>query len=491
MAQEQSKQLILLLDGTWNDADEGLCDTNIVRLRELINKSLTAEPLKTGARHFAGSRKYSSDGRQRIVFYERGVGTGAFMDQIYGGAFGEGLGENIRRAYKFLSWYYAPGDQIFIFGFSRGAYTARSLVGLIACSGLLKRTSCNAELEARVWSLYRTETNDRLPSIYDSLTDHVHCRDALRITCVGVFDTVGSLGVPLPVFRRKNREIYGFHDVDLGSITECNLHALALDEHREPFEATTWRKPKFKAFSGDMTVEQVWFAGAHSDIGGGYIPERQRRHYSRDGWVRKPALDDIALDWMLKRVHAHYPDFPVNLDDHSVWESPEPSWATAEQHQSRSWIYCCRPFVNRSINNYSGAAPFWIRHIPYFYRDKPVGYDRHDEPIGEMVHISALSRYGERVALGGWRGRYSPRSLTVILPYIGATYEVPGAPMSQPREVKVVDWDGEPLDPDKEEHKSAVAKLLLGRKAIKADFDRGCSAFFRRRPIDPSQAVGE
>jgi uncharacterized protein (DUF2235 family) len=485
MTSNNSKQLILLLDGTWNDADDGPCDTNIVRLRELINKSLTQNPLETGAKHFAGSREYSSDGRQRIIFYERGVGTGAFLDQVCGGAFGAGLGDNVRRAYKFLSWRYEPGDQIFIFGFSRGAYTVRSLVGLIASSGLLKRTSCTPELEARVWDFYRTAPNDRLPSGFDGLTEHVHCRDTFTISCVGVFDTVGALGVPLPVFRRRNRDIYGFHDVELASITKCNLHALAIDEHREPFEATPWRKPKFKAFSSDMTVEQVWFSGAHADVGGGYIPEQQRRVYTREGWRRKKALDDISLDWMLRRVRAHYKDFPVNLDDRHVWQSPDASWATADQHNSRSPTYWVRPFVHRSINNYAGQATFWMRHAPYWCHDSFVGHDRHAEPIAEMVHISALERYGEQVSAGARRSWYSPRSLAVILPYIGATYDLPGSPQSQPREVRVVDWNGESLDPDKEDHRARVAALLLGRERIKADFERGCSAFFRRRPDRP------
>ncbi|WP_051335367.1 DUF2235 domain-containing protein [Methylocapsa acidiphila] len=482
MASSDSKQLILLLDGTWNDADIGPYDTNIVRLRELINKSLEPDRLATGAKHFAGSREYSEDNRQRIIFYERGVGTGALVDRVFGGAFGGGLGDNVRRAYKFLSWYYAPGDQIFIFGFSRGAYTARSLVGLIACSGLLKRASCNPELEARVWDFYHTKPNDRLPSVFDGLTEHVHPREAFAISCVGVFDTVGALGVPLPQFRLRNREAYGFHNVDLGSITKCNLHALAIDEHREPFEATPWRKPKFQAFSREMTVEQVWFAGAHADVGGGYIPEQERRTFTQEGWLRKKALDDITLDWMLRRVRAHYPDFPVKLDDPHVWEGPDPSWATADQHNSRSLTYCVRPFVHRSINNYAGQATFWMRHIPYWSRDNFVGHDRHAEPLGEMVHISALERYGEPVPVSGRQNSYAPQSLKVTLPYIGATYAVPGSPLRQPRDVRVVDWDGESLDPTHDDGRSKVAALLLGRERIKTDFEKGCSTFIRRRP---------
>ena len=113
-----------------------------------------------------------------------------------GGAFGEGLSRNIRRAYKFLSFHYNEGDQVFIFGFSRGAYTARSLVGYIHSAGLLQRDNCTEILENTAWGFYRTPPNDRLPGVWSSLTPYVHRRDAVRIACLGVFDTVGALGIP-------------------------------------------------------------------------------------------------------------------------------------------------------------------------------------------------------------------------------------------------------------------------------------------------------
>src|SRR5689334_450576 len=139
----QPKRIILLLDGTWNDADVGPIDTNVVRIRELLVKSLGVEgssdptPEQTGQ---VLSRDRMET--QNFVYYERGVGTGPIRDRLKGGAFGNGLARNIRRAYKFLSFHYQPGDQIFIFGFSRGSYTARSLIGYIAAAGLLKREWC-------------------------------------------------------------------------------------------------------------------------------------------------------------------------------------------------------------------------------------------------------------------------------------------------------------------------------------------------------------
>lgn len=471
-----SKQLIVLLDGTWNDADEGPYDTNIVRLRELINKSLSEQPLQAGAEQFASSRVYEasgrSDDRQRLVFYERGVGTGALRDQIFGGVFGHGLGDNVRRAYKFLCSRYAPDDEIFIFGFSRGAYTARSLVGLIGCSGLLQREFCTPELEERVWAYYRTPVNDRSPAVGDSFAEFVHDPARFHIACLGVFDTVGSLGVPMPVFRRKNPDIYSFHNVELGTITKVSLHALAIDEHREPFSATTWIKPMFKAFLPNAHVEQVWFPGVHGSVGGGYVPEDER---FRDG-ARRAALDDIALDWMLRRVVHYFPDFPVDLSRADVWTSPDDSWASAPQQESRTLLYWLFPYVDRSIANYCDKPSVWRRHIPFIFEDRCGPFHRHAEPIAEMAHISALQRYGEFVSVNDRRVRYRPRGLRVVLPFIGGTYGAPSAPAPVLRQIRVVDWSGDILDPEVKADRDRVSELLLGRPFIRADYLAACEA---------------
>lgn len=308
-------------------------------------------------------------------FSTKGAWEQVLFYRIKGGSFGDGLSGNIRRAYKFLSFYYEPGDQIFVFGFSRGAYTARSLVGYIGSAGLLTRGNCTPVLEQKAWDYYRTDPNDRMPGIWAELTPLVHDRGAFRIACLGVFDTVGALGVPLPQFYRLNRESYEFHNVELSSITNVNLHALAVDEHRQPFAPTVWRKPKFKSFA--TTTEQVWFAGSHADVGGGYIEEVRRAE------TNIKALDDITLDWMLKRVAHHFDGFPFN---EQVWKLLDSSWSSAPQHPSRTGFYKLMPLALRAIANRSLAALGW--------REKIVGYDRHAESIGEMIHISVLERLG-------------------------------------------------------------------------------------------------
>ena len=443
-----SKRIILLLDGTWNDQDVGLADTNIVRMQQLIAKSLAkaSPPLAKVALSADKSQKivrgFTTEGeRENIVFYERGVGTGAF-DRFRGGIFGDGLDGNVRRAYKFLSYWYQRGDQVFIFGFSRGAYTARSLVGYVASAGLLKRESCTAANEALAWGFYRTPPEDRLPGIWAELGPHVQDRDTFHIDCIGVFETVGALGIPSSAFDIANRDWFSFHNVELSSITRVNLHALAIDEHREPFQAAVWRKPKFKQFASH--TEQVWFAGAHADIGGSYIKEETR------ATAHPLSLDDITLDWIIKRLNHYFHDFPLNRAE---WKTVDDSWATAQQHEPRKLFYRLEPFSLRSIANYP------VTDLEFFQRN--VSRDRHSDPIGEMVHVSALERIGISVQTEKKIGRYAPKNLIQVLGIIDETYsqEIGTRELSGP-DIHIVDWSGAELDPAQPGHQNRVQTIV-------------------------------
>ena len=436
---DEKKRIILLLDGTWNDSDFGTQDTNIVRMREIIARVLWAENDKSAPETDAAP---SSDwvtpktfkDHDYIVFYERGVGTGAFFNRFLGGALGQGLSSNIRRAYKFLSFHYKPGDQIFIFGFSRGAFTARSLVGYIHAAGLLKGEHCTPDLEQKAWAFYRCSPNDRHPGIWYDLTRYMNDREALRIACLGVFDTVGSLGVPFRQFRVFNRDAFEFHSVELCAITDVNLHAMAIDEQRQPFEASPWRKSKFKKFN--TVVEQVWFPGAHADVGGGNIDEERRRS------EQIAALDDIALDWMLKRVKHHFDDFPIN---DSGWrklsEEELMTRALAKQHNSRTFIYRLGwPRALRSLNN----VPVPANRVPRLLRpwsEVNVGRQRHEEAIGEMIHVSALTRWQTQAPIGKMPKAYQPKNLRLHLE------EREGRFVST---LPLVNWDGSYTKPDRE-----------------------------------------
>lgn len=433
----RTKRIILLLDGTWNDKDFGEADTNIVRLQEIIAKTLhkqeDSKPHRATAAPGQIARPMEDENHfDNLVFYQRGVGTG-WRDRYIGGIFGEGLDEKVRAAYAFLSFHYDPTAQVFIFGFSRGSFTARSLVGYLAAAGLLTRENCTPENESKAWNFYRTTPSHRLPGVWSALQELVHPLDKFQIECVGVFDTVGALGVPLARFKLLNRDSFEFHNVELSSIANVSLHAIAIDEHRNPFEAALWRRPKFKVFNS--VTEQVWFTGVHSDVGGGYIAESAR------AGVASRALDDITLDWMLKRVLHSYPEFPA---DPEFWPSTNAEWATAKQHESRGGIYLAFRRTLRSIGNYPLPSKAW--------HDYNGCYDRHAVAMCEKVHISALQRLGEKVARGGLfqrESKYAPSNLVAALPVIRDTYDGAAGPKPSGAAIHVVNWSGEPFDPDR------------------------------------------
>lgn len=269
-----TKKLVICCDGTWNRADQTTdegdpCPTNVVRFAYL-----------TANRDGAGN--------PQILFYDQGVGTGSRVDRWTGGAFGHGLEDNIHDAYRFLIANWEPGDDIFLVGFSRGAFTARSIGGMVRKCGILKRQSVKAYRQAL--EHYHRRGDDDEPDhpddpIYqDFRATHSLAGDKpIPIRFMGVWDTVGSLGIPLRGLRALTRRKYRFHDTDLSGSVENAYHALAIDERRAPFEPTLWAtEPK-----DGQVVEQVWFSGVHSDIGGGYGARE---------------ISDISLEWMLGKA---------------------------------------------------------------------------------------------------------------------------------------------------------------------------------------------
>ncbi|MGD9613894.1 MAG: DUF2235 domain-containing protein [Alphaproteobacteria bacterium] len=429
-----NRRIILLLDGTWNQDEIGGNSTNIVRLRELIANSLDPLEAAPTAKMSAlpASRAETNprtfEGREYVVFYQRGVGTGPF-DRVRGGGFGIGLDTNIRRAYRFLSFHYLPGDEVFIFGFSRGAYTARSLTGYLGSVGLLRCETCTPEREALAWSFYRTPPSDRLPGIWKGLEPHVHPRGMLRIACLGLFDTVGALGVPLEGFRRLNRQNFEFHDVELSSLVDIALHALATDEHRRPFEASLWRRNKFKRTSA--IVEQVWFPGVHADIGGGYL-----NHAGRNG-APDCALDDLSLDWMIKRVCEHFPDFPIARQ---IWPSLPETAKLGPRHDSRSWTYKLWRKAIRSIGNMS------IPPALLTTRDLGVGFDPHARAVNESIHISTLQLLGTQTRIENRTEFYAPPNLVSVLDELEQLYKERPATVAADT-LTVTGADGEAVQP--------------------------------------------
>ena len=323
--------------------------------------------------------------------------------------------------------------RILIFGFSRGAYTARSLTGYLGAIGLLRSETCTEAREMQAWSFYRTPPNDRLPATWKELEPHVHPRDMVRIACLGLFDTVGALGIPIQGLWRLNRQKFEFHDVELSSLVDIALHALAIDEHRRPFEASVWRRNKFKRTSA--IVEQVWFPGVHADIGGGYLDDAQR-----DTAPVRP-LDDLALDWMIRRLRAHVADFPIT---DQVWISPPEQGDLDPQHNSRSWEYKLWRRAVRSIGN---------RPLPPSLqgsRDVSVGCDPHTKVVNELVHVRAIQRLGTQVLVDGQTVLYAPTNLVCCLPDLRRIYSSEGSQFIAPDTLTVTAMDGQAVHPRSE-----------------------------------------
>jgi uncharacterized protein (DUF2235 family) len=269
------RRLVVCCDGTWNLPDEvrdGVAaPTNVAKV---------ALGLATGG-----------DSGQEL-FYEPGVGTTP-DERILGGAFGYGLSRNVRSCYRFLAQKYEPGDELFLFGFSRGAYTARSLAGLIRNCGILQQAHVDQVDEA--FAFYRDRTSQTHPSALASqIFRKMYSHEQDDIHFIGVWDTVGALGIPakLPGWEWLSEHLHGweqqwgFHDTRLSSHVKFAYQALAIDEEREPFQPTLWDEDDT---AHGQTLEQVWFAGVHTEVGGG----------SKD-----PSLSDIALLWMVEKAKA-------------------------------------------------------------------------------------------------------------------------------------------------------------------------------------------
>ncbi|MEA2156849.1 MAG: hypothetical protein QOE11_2989, partial [Solirubrobacteraceae bacterium] len=245
------KRLVVCCDGTWNTPDE---------LRDGASAPTNVSKIALGL-----AREDAAGGVQRL-FYQRGVGTRRF-EHLRGGAIGFGLSRNVRDCYRFIVENYEPGDELYFFGFSRGAYTARSTAGFVRNAGILRPEHRDRVDEA--YALYRSRDSKTKPSgIESEIFRRMYSHEETKIEFVGVWDTVGALGIPIGGLRLPFvQHLWGFHDTKLSTYVRAAYQALALDEHRSIFKPTTWtRQPE----SGDQILEQVWFAGVHSDVGGGY-----------------------------------------------------------------------------------------------------------------------------------------------------------------------------------------------------------------------------
>ena len=256
-----AKRIVYCADGTWQLPVK---NTNVYRLFKALAVSA-----------------------DQVTYYDDGVGAEATgLARKIQGAFGQGLLDKVLSGYTKLAHVFEPGDEIYLFGFSRGAYTARSLGGLISVCGL-PSGKFNDECLARVFAAYRDPA--QRAALLAGLTT---CGlTEATIVMIGVWDTVGSLGIPA-IKGGVDAKAYGFLDTTLHTNVKSAFHALAVDEKRMQFPATLWTG----AAAPGQTIEQVWFSGCHGDVGGGTALGA--------GVDDDTRLCDIALGWMVGKAQA-------------------------------------------------------------------------------------------------------------------------------------------------------------------------------------------
>jgi uncharacterized protein (DUF2235 family) len=262
------KRLIICCDGTWQSLDNDW-PTNVQRIAQFV-------------------RPTAADGTIQTLYYDPGLGLKSALDRVMGGAFGKGLDAEIEQAYSFLSMNWEVEDEIYLFGFSRGAYTVRSLAGLIRSCGIVRRDRLRAI--PRAMALYRDREigpDDDECIVFRKSNSTNQEETPPVVHFLGCFDTVGALGIPnvIPMISVEQvlNDDHSFHDTQLNSWILHARHAVAIDEQRQDFDVTRMQPPRHP--KQGHSLKEIWFPGGHGNVGGGIRTER--------------GLSDGALKWMV------------------------------------------------------------------------------------------------------------------------------------------------------------------------------------------------
>ena len=295
------KSIIICSDGTWQSPNSDQA-THILRIVRSI-------------------APHNTTGQKQVVFYDWGIGSDG--DALTGGVTGKGIDKNILDCYRFLVHNYDEGDALYFFGFSRGAYTVRSLAGLIANCGILRRE--HAGRAAKAYSLYRQRSRASAPGGGKAaeFRRQYAVADVSRVHFVGVFDTVGVLGIPAPFLGTLGSSRYLFHDTQPSGIINHARHAVSIDENRQDFEPALWTN------AGKLDLKQVWFAGVHSDVGGAY---------------KNRALGDHAGQWLMREAEAYGLAFEPHLEDRLA-----PDYAGKQHNEYTGFYRAMRRRVVRDV----------------------------------------------------------------------------------------------------------------------------------------------
>ena len=387
------KRLILTCDGTWLDENNSV--SNSVK-----------HPASNVARLGWAIKESSRDGIPQVVNYQAGIGTaGTKVSRVLGGAIGAGIKEIIRDGYSYLATNWREGDDIILIGFSRGAFTVRSIGGLIGDLGLLTRKGLPFFNE--IFEDYEHKSNDNYNSPFPDIPFHkrgpfderyVHelerlgmTRRRIPIKAICCYDTVGGLGIPrAPLLRMvPGSKDYQFDDTKISPCVENAFQALALDEHRAPFSPALWEKAPDQA----TNLKQVWFPGVHSNIGGGYADQE---------------IANIVLAWMMSRLEPFLDfrsDFLVSqLDEQRKFykESGQRNrwWSFGEIYRSMKGIYSLTGQRTRTPGAYQRLNPITGRSTGKRLKN-----------TNEYIHASVRARVGLKGPGPQDRGDYNPPAL--------------------------------------------------------------------------------
>ncbi|KAF9631692.1 protein of unknown function DUF2235 [Lasiodiplodia theobromae] len=375
------KRLIVACDGTWLNSDNGMANGELAVPSNVTRISRAIKPM-------------SKDRIPQIVYYQFGVGSrGNVVNRVISGSTGGGLEENVREAYSFLSNNYTPGDEIFLIGFSRGAFTARSIAGLIDNIGH-RRDRHYKDRNPDIPFSNKPNAGD-LAYRYE-LEARGMTTLGVRVKAIGVWDTVGSLGAPrigwltrVGLQPMQSKEMT-FYDTKLSNCVDYAFQALALDERRTSFAPALWEKSR----DNKRTVlRQVWFPGVHSNVGGGYDDQQ---------------LANITLAWMVAQLQP-FLDFKTkyvfdqelaNDRFYSKRRQPIRPWSFGEIPNSSSGIYSLAGSTKRTPGQYTVTDPHTGRSTGRPLRE-----------TCEYMHASVRTR----LRMGGPgtedKGRYDPEAL--------------------------------------------------------------------------------
>jgi uncharacterized protein (DUF2235 family) len=376
------KTIVFCADGTWNgpgnpdDTAQSATTTNVLKLFLSLTGTDTPDTVMLGDEQ---EKTFSdSTGLRQVAKYLHGVGDSRnILVRLMGGAFGAGTITRIVRGYTYVSRQYMPGDRIVLVGFSRGAYTARALAEFIVTKGLLNPAMGLADKEkayrlgAAAWYAYHKDMNadpswlEKFSDIITDLPGFVSSTlpagcfiTGVPIHAVGVWDTVGALGIPQYALDGERLDVFQLASNNLSNSVTHGIHAISIDEERRDFAPTLW--------SDRNNIIQALFAGAHADVGGGYPAE-----------LDQSGLSDASLAWMRGQLGdpsigllMNGPADPFKADPLGVSHQPwtQPPW---------------------NIPDVTGKETAIARTFPAFTPTSTLG-----------LHASVITRWGQSVRCG-------------------------------------------------------------------------------------------